>query len=200
MEMLCVFQGFFEDEDGKEYIYKEPKFTPLSEISQRLLKLYSDKFGQENVKMIQDSGRVSMCTLIFYQHSVKRWKLRQPCIIWTYVHTFTEKKTLISCSCWCKTMTFSSVEHEWRYFEKWKFSSCVVWFSTFIKIYSFVFCRRKKCIQVWSHIRERLHFWGGVSLSKWRQQFVCLKMSCFDGLAKAGFSNSVEKLFKNVNK
>uniref|UniRef100_A0A8C4NS73 Dedicator of cytokinesis 9b n=1 Tax=Dicentrarchus labrax TaxID=13489 RepID=A0A8C4NS73_DICLA len=52
-------QGFFEDEDGKEYIYKEPKFTPLSEISQRLLKLYSDKFGQENVKIIQDSGRVN---------------------------------------------------------------------------------------------------------------------------------------------
>ncbi|KAJ8003348.1 hypothetical protein DPEC_G00147390 [Dallia pectoralis] len=51
-------QGFFEDEDGKEYIYKEPKFTPLSEISHRLLKLYSDKFGQENVKLIQDSGRV----------------------------------------------------------------------------------------------------------------------------------------------
>lgn len=53
-------KGFFEDEDGKEYIYKEPKFTPLSEISQRLLKLYSDKFGQENVKMIQDSGRVRL--------------------------------------------------------------------------------------------------------------------------------------------
>ncbi|XP_034072743.1 dedicator of cytokinesis protein 9 isoform X7 [Gymnodraco acuticeps] len=52
-------QGFFEDEDGKEYIYKEPKFTPLSEISQRLLKLYSDKFGQENVKIIQDSGKVN---------------------------------------------------------------------------------------------------------------------------------------------
>ncbi|XP_016894015.1 dedicator of cytokinesis protein 9-like isoform X3 [Cynoglossus semilaevis] len=52
-------QGFFEDEDGKEYIYKEPKFTPLSEVSQRLLKLYSDKFGQENVKIIQDSGRVN---------------------------------------------------------------------------------------------------------------------------------------------
>uniref|UniRef100_A0A8C3AE01 Dedicator of cytokinesis 9 n=1 Tax=Cyclopterus lumpus TaxID=8103 RepID=A0A8C3AE01_CYCLU len=52
-------EGFFEDEDGKEYIYKEPKFTPLSEISQRLLKLYSDKFGQENVKIIQDSGRIN---------------------------------------------------------------------------------------------------------------------------------------------
>uniref|UniRef100_A0A8C5FWY9 Dedicator of cytokinesis 9 n=1 Tax=Gadus morhua TaxID=8049 RepID=A0A8C5FWY9_GADMO len=52
-------QGFFEDEDGKEYIYKEPKFTPLSEISMRLLKLYAEKFGQENVKMIQDSGRIN---------------------------------------------------------------------------------------------------------------------------------------------
>ncbi|XP_036055625.1 dedicator of cytokinesis protein 9 isoform X18 [Onychomys torridus] len=52
-------EGFFEDEDGKEYIYKEPKLTPLSEISQRLLKLYSDKFGSENVKMIQDSGKVN---------------------------------------------------------------------------------------------------------------------------------------------
>ncbi|XP_061154329.1 dedicator of cytokinesis protein 9-like isoform X2 [Syngnathus typhle] len=52
-------QGFFEDEDGKEYIYKEPKFTPLSEISQRLVKLYSYKFGQENVKIIQDSGKVN---------------------------------------------------------------------------------------------------------------------------------------------
>lgn len=55
---MFALQGFFEDEDGKEYIYKEPKFTPLSEISQRLLKLYSDKFGQENVKIIQDSGKV----------------------------------------------------------------------------------------------------------------------------------------------
>ncbi|OXB68198.1 hypothetical protein ASZ78_014144 [Callipepla squamata] len=52
-------EGFFEDEDGKEYIYKEPKLTPLSEISQRLQKLYSDKFGSENVKMIQDSGKVN---------------------------------------------------------------------------------------------------------------------------------------------
>lgn len=60
-EHVLSFQGFFEDEDGKEYIYKEPKFTPLSEISQRLLKLYSEKFGQENVKMIQDSGRVTPC-------------------------------------------------------------------------------------------------------------------------------------------
>lgn len=62
---VLSFKGFFEDEDGKEYIYKEPKFTPLSEISQRLLKLYSDKFGQENVKMIQDSGRVRLVDVSF---------------------------------------------------------------------------------------------------------------------------------------
>lgn len=63
-------QGFFEDEDGKEYIYKEPKLTPLSEISQRLLKLYSDKFGSENVKMIQDSGKVRPCLEMFQNNII----------------------------------------------------------------------------------------------------------------------------------
>ncbi|KAJ8280350.1 hypothetical protein GJAV_G00053510 [Gymnothorax javanicus] len=52
-------QGFFEEEESKEFIYKEPKLTGLSEISHRLLKLYSDKFGAENVKMIQDSNKVN---------------------------------------------------------------------------------------------------------------------------------------------
>ncbi|XP_067851502.1 dedicator of cytokinesis protein 10 isoform X3 [Heptranchias perlo] len=52
-------QAFFEEDDSKEYIYKEPKLTGLSEISQRLLKLYSDKYGAENVKMIQDSNKVN---------------------------------------------------------------------------------------------------------------------------------------------
>lgn len=51
-------QNFFEEEDGKEYIYKEPKLTGLSEISQRLLTLYEDKFGQENVRIVQDSNKV----------------------------------------------------------------------------------------------------------------------------------------------
>ncbi|XP_030430462.1 dedicator of cytokinesis protein 11 isoform X8 [Gopherus evgoodei] len=53
-------QTFFEEEDGKEYIYKEPKLTGLSEISLRLLKLYGEKFGAENVKIIQDSNKVSV--------------------------------------------------------------------------------------------------------------------------------------------
>lgn len=51
-------QGLFEEEDGKEYIYKEPKLTGLSEISQRLLALYGEKFGPENVRIIQDSNKV----------------------------------------------------------------------------------------------------------------------------------------------
>nr|XP_008117830.2 PREDICTED: dedicator of cytokinesis protein 11 [Anolis carolinensis] len=53
-------QAFFEEEDGKEYIYKEPKLTGLSEISFRLLKLYGEKFGAENVKIIQDSNKVNL--------------------------------------------------------------------------------------------------------------------------------------------
>uniref|UniRef100_A0A2K6CBQ1 Dedicator of cytokinesis 11 n=1 Tax=Macaca nemestrina TaxID=9545 RepID=A0A2K6CBQ1_MACNE len=52
-------QSFFEEEDGKEYIYKEPKLTGLSEISLRLVKLYGEKFGMENVKIIQDSDKVN---------------------------------------------------------------------------------------------------------------------------------------------
>uniref|UniRef100_A0A8C2U1W3 Dedicator of cytokinesis 11 n=1 Tax=Coturnix japonica TaxID=93934 RepID=A0A8C2U1W3_COTJA len=51
---------FFEEEDGKEYIYKEPKLTGLSEISFRLLKLYGEKFGSETVKIIQDSNKVNI--------------------------------------------------------------------------------------------------------------------------------------------
>lgn len=57
LPFICK-QGFFEEEEGKEYIYKEPKLTGLSEISQRLMKLYADKFGIENVKIIQDSNKV----------------------------------------------------------------------------------------------------------------------------------------------
>uniref|UniRef100_A0A672SK89 Dedicator of cytokinesis protein 11-like n=1 Tax=Sinocyclocheilus grahami TaxID=75366 RepID=A0A672SK89_SINGR len=54
-----VKTGFFEEEDGKEYIYKEPKLTSLPEISHRLIGLYGEKFGAENVKIIQDSNKVN---------------------------------------------------------------------------------------------------------------------------------------------
>uniref|UniRef100_A0AAQ4RYW3 Dedicator of cytokinesis 11 n=1 Tax=Gasterosteus aculeatus aculeatus TaxID=481459 RepID=A0AAQ4RYW3_GASAC len=56
---MFFVEGFFEEEDGKEYVYKEPKLTGLSEISQRLQTLYGEKFGPENVKIIQDSNKVN---------------------------------------------------------------------------------------------------------------------------------------------
>ncbi|XP_055683113.1 dedicator of cytokinesis protein 9 isoform X1 [Lutzomyia longipalpis] len=48
-------QLYFEDDNGIEYVYKEPKLTSLSEISERLHKQYKDKFGSDVVKMIMDS-------------------------------------------------------------------------------------------------------------------------------------------------
>lgn len=87
-------QGFFEEEDGKEYIYKEPKLTGLSEISQRLLTLYGEKFGQENVRIIQDSNKVRLregqkkrvggvsakisCNLIVLDFALLNWLLLCP--------------------------------------------------------------------------------------------------------------------------
>ena len=53
-----LLQTYFEDEDKKEYIYKEPKVTSLTEIRERLHKLFSEKFGRENVQMINDSKKV----------------------------------------------------------------------------------------------------------------------------------------------
>ncbi|XP_068242950.1 dedicator of cytokinesis protein 9 [Palaemon carinicauda] len=50
--------SYFEDEAGKEYVYKEPKVTSLAEISERLYHQYCDKFGKEAVKMIMDSNFV----------------------------------------------------------------------------------------------------------------------------------------------
>lgn len=52
------FQAYFEEDHGIEYVYKEPKLTTLSEISERLFKQYKDKFGNDLVKMIMDSSPV----------------------------------------------------------------------------------------------------------------------------------------------
>lgn len=56
-------QAYFEEEHSIEYVYKEPKVTSLSEIAERLFKQYCDKFGQDMVKMIQDSTPVRICFL-----------------------------------------------------------------------------------------------------------------------------------------
>lgn len=52
-------QAYFEEDSGCEYVYKEPKVTSLSEVSERLNKQYCEKFGHEIVKLIQDSSPVN---------------------------------------------------------------------------------------------------------------------------------------------
>ncbi|XP_048192271.1 dedicator of cytokinesis protein 11 isoform X2 [Perognathus longimembris pacificus] len=53
-------QSFFEEEDGKVYIYKERNNTGLSEISSRLVNLYGEKFGTGNVKLLMDPNKVNV--------------------------------------------------------------------------------------------------------------------------------------------
>ncbi|KAK6167208.1 hypothetical protein SNE40_021299 [Patella caerulea] len=56
-------QAHFEEEDGKEYIYKEPHVTALSQVCERIQKIYTDKFGPNSVKLIHDSTTVDPSTL-----------------------------------------------------------------------------------------------------------------------------------------
>ncbi|XP_026816048.1 dedicator of cytokinesis protein 9 isoform X1 [Rhopalosiphum maidis] len=56
-------QAYFGDQHGVEFVYKEPKLTPLSDISERLLCQYGDKFGRDNVRIIMDSSTISISDL-----------------------------------------------------------------------------------------------------------------------------------------
>lgn len=51
------------DLDQNEYIYKEPPFTKLSEIFNRLQMFYEGRFGPEFVVIIKDSNQVDISTL-----------------------------------------------------------------------------------------------------------------------------------------
>ena len=62
--LISLFQSFFEYEDQKQYIYKEPKVTSLAELCDRLKNLYGSKFGMDNVKLIMDSNRVRLNCLL----------------------------------------------------------------------------------------------------------------------------------------
>ncbi|XP_063429493.1 dedicator of cytokinesis protein 9-like isoform X5 [Mytilus trossulus] len=52
------YGSYFDDEDQKEYIYKEPKVTSLPEICERISNIYGEKYGKEIIKLIQDSKKV----------------------------------------------------------------------------------------------------------------------------------------------
>lgn len=60
---VAFFGQMFGDDDGKEFIYKEPKITGLAEISQRLEAIYSRKHGRDSVKLIMESAKVHPETL-----------------------------------------------------------------------------------------------------------------------------------------
>ncbi|XP_078379462.1 dedicator of cytokinesis protein 11-like isoform X4 [Oculina patagonica] len=60
---VAFFGQMFGDDDGKEFIYKEPKITGLAEISHRLEAMYSKKHGRDNVKLILESAKVHAETL-----------------------------------------------------------------------------------------------------------------------------------------
>jgi len=57
---IFFVKAYFGDQHGVEFVYKEPKLTPLSDISERLLCQYGDKFGRDNVRIIMDSNTVSI--------------------------------------------------------------------------------------------------------------------------------------------
>ena len=57
-DFLYFQSSYFVEEDGKEYIYKEPKVTSLAEICERLKNMYSEKYGKDTVKLIMDSNKV----------------------------------------------------------------------------------------------------------------------------------------------
>lgn len=63
----------FGEDNGKQFIYKEPKVTALAELTLRLQKLYSRKFGSKDiVHIIQESGKVGAGTVFSSSQSKVR--------------------------------------------------------------------------------------------------------------------------------
>ena len=53
-----LYLQYFGDDNEKQYVYKEPKVTSLTELTQRLQRLYTRKFGPDIVQIIMESGKV----------------------------------------------------------------------------------------------------------------------------------------------
>ena len=71
MNDICFQSSYFVEEDGKEYIYKEPKVTSLAEICERLKTMYSEKYGKDIVKLIMDSNKVEKFNILLI-YCIKR--------------------------------------------------------------------------------------------------------------------------------
>jgi len=58
------YGNIFEELDGKEFIYKEPKITRLGEIQERLLEIFGSRFGGvDKIKVFPDSNVVDRSKL-----------------------------------------------------------------------------------------------------------------------------------------
>jgi hypothetical protein len=55
---VCVCVQMFDDENEKEYVYKEPHATQLNQVCERLSHMYTIKFGKGSVELIRDSNKV----------------------------------------------------------------------------------------------------------------------------------------------
>lgn len=60
---VSFYGSFFGEDNNVSYIYKEPKVTMLTEITERLTALYTKKFGSDVVVIIQESGRIGTSKL-----------------------------------------------------------------------------------------------------------------------------------------
>ena len=57
------FGAHFGDLNGREFIYKEPRVTPLPVISLRLQEFYGRQLGEGRLVLLQDSGDVDVSKL-----------------------------------------------------------------------------------------------------------------------------------------
>ncbi|CAG0914598.1 unnamed protein product [Notodromas monacha] len=53
-------EGFFDAMSGRSFLYKEPKVTSLAEFSERIMDIFTEKFGKGVVRIIQDSSPVNL--------------------------------------------------------------------------------------------------------------------------------------------
>ncbi|VDM18675.1 unnamed protein product [Hydatigera taeniaeformis] len=57
------YGSLFDDQNGKEFIYKEAPLTKLAEITTRLQEFYSRQLGGKRVEIIKSSGRIIVANL-----------------------------------------------------------------------------------------------------------------------------------------
>jgi len=57
------YGSLFNELDGKEFVYKEPKITRLVEIKDRLQAVYEEEFGAGKVQVLETSGAIDRSKL-----------------------------------------------------------------------------------------------------------------------------------------